>query len=83
MAESVRIQKYCSDCGILSRRAAESEIVAGKILVNGEPAILGQKIDPETDVVEYAGRRVLPRQKSYRYLLYHNTAASLLDSYDR
>lgn len=71
MAETVRIQKYCSDCGVLSRRAAESEIAAGKILVNGQTATLGQKIDPETDVVEYAGRRVLPRQKSYRYLLYH------------
>ena len=71
MAESVRIQKYCSDCGILSRRAAESEIAAGRLFVNGKPAIPGQKIDPDADVVEYAGRRVLPRQKSYRYLLYH------------
>ena len=70
MAETVRIQKYCSDCGILSRRAAESEIAAGRILVNGQPAVIGQKIDSDADVVEYRGKRVLP-PSSHRYLLYH------------
>ncbi len=58
--ETVRLQKYFTDCGVLSRRAAEAEIAAGKVTVNGTVAVTGQKIDPERDVVEYRGVRVLP-----------------------
>lgn len=58
--ETVRLQKYFTDCGVLSRRAAEEEIAAGKVTVNGTVAVTGQKIDPERDVVEYRGVRVLP-----------------------
>ena len=58
--ETVRLQKYFTDCGVLSRRAAEAEIAAGKVTVNGAVAVTGQKIDPERDVVEYRGGRVLP-----------------------
>ena len=70
MAELVRLQKYFSDCGVLSRRAAESEIEAGRVRVNGTLAQLGDKIDPEQDCVEYNGKRVLPRaDKHHRYIL--------------
>lgn len=58
--ETIRLQKYFTDCGVLSRRAAEAEIAAGKVTVNGAVAVTGQKIDPERDVVEYRGVRVLP-----------------------
>ena len=70
MAEPIRLQKYCSDCGILSRRAAESEILAGRITVNGSVAQLGDRIDPDCDEVRYRGVRVLPRgERPYRYLM--------------
>ncbi len=42
----------------MSRRAAEAEITAGNITVNGIPAVLGDKVDPEVDVVEYRGQTV-------------------------
>ena len=42
----------------MSRRAAEEEIKKGKVKVNGTPATLGTKIDPEQDVVEYGGKKV-------------------------
>ena len=61
--EPIRLQKYLSDCGVLSRRAAEAEIMAKKITVNGVPACLGDKVDPERDVVEYQGKRVTSAQK--------------------
>ena len=54
--EKIRLQKFFTDCGVLSRRAAEAEIAAGKVKVNGEIAETGQKIDPETDTVEYKGK---------------------------
>ncbi len=70
MAEPIRLQKYFSDCGILSRRAAEAEILAGRVLVNGIPARLGDKVDPEADLVEYRGKAVLPRlDKPHYYVI--------------
>ena len=70
MAEPIRLQKYLSDCGLLSRRAAEAEILAGRILVNGSPAVLGDKIDPNIDQVEYRGKAVLPRaDKPHCYVM--------------
>ena len=42
----------------MSRRAAEKEILAGNVKVNGEVATLGQKIDPENDTVELFGKKV-------------------------
>ena len=56
--EKIRLQKYMSDAGVMSRRAAEKEIEDGTITVNGERAELGQKIDPERDEIRYKGRRV-------------------------
>ena len=58
--ETIRIQKYVSDCGLMSRRKAEEAIRAGEITVNGAPALIGQKIDPEGDIVLYRGKEVLP-----------------------
>ncbi len=70
MEKTLRLQKYFSDCGLMSRRAAEAEILAGRVTVNGVPATLGDKIDPATDIVEYRGSRVLPRaDKPHRYLM--------------
>ncbi len=57
MAE-IRLQKYFTDCVIMSRRAAEAEIAAGKVKVNGVTAEVGCKIDPERDTVEYKGKKL-------------------------
>ena len=60
MAERIRLQKFFSDCGVMSRRAAELEIAAGHVLVNGMIASVGDKIDPLVDTVEYKGKQILP-----------------------
>ncbi len=54
--EKIRLQKFISECGIMSRRAAEAEITAGRIRINGITASLGDKVDPENDTVEYNGK---------------------------
>ncbi len=59
--EKIRLQKFLSECGIMSRRAAEAEIAAGKITVNGVKASLGDKIDPDIDTVEYCGKVIRQR----------------------
>lgn len=58
--ELIRLQKFFSDRGILSRRAAEAEIAAGSVTVNGFPAEIGMKIDPESDTVVYKGQQLSP-----------------------
>ena len=70
--EKLRLQKYFTDCGVLSRRAAEAEIAAGRVLVNGTPAVLGMQIDPETDKVVWKGKEITPRQDGKKhYFLLH------------
>ena len=54
--EEIRIQKFISDCGVMSRRAAEKEIEAGHVTVNGKRATIGQKINPAQDKVKVGGK---------------------------
>ena len=68
----MRLQKFFSDCGILSRRAAEAEIAAGNVKVNGAVAQIGDSIDPTTDIVEYKGKRILPRANQKRHYIMLN-----------
>ncbi len=72
MAEPIRLQKYFTDCGILSRRAAEAEISAGRVLVNGIIAAIGQKIDPDQDIVMYRGKRIRPKTNAPKHTVMLN-----------
>lgn len=51
-----RLQKLLSAAGVCSRRTAEGYIEAGRVTVNGEPACLGAKADPDRDDVRLDGR---------------------------
>ena len=66
---SIKLQKYFSDCAIMSRRAAEEEIEKGRVTVNGEKATLGLRIDPDTDVILYNGKRILPQNSEKTYII--------------
>lgn len=67
--DPIRLQKFIADNGVMSRRAAEAEIEKGNIIVNGEPAYIGQKIDADTDIVEYKGRVVAARDPKHTYVM--------------
>ncbi|MBE6618822.1 MAG: rRNA pseudouridine synthase [Ruminococcaceae bacterium] len=68
--EKIRLQKFISDCGIMSRRAAEKAIEAGEVLVNGEVATLGTKVDPRRDKVLCQGAPVGKKQNfHYTYIM--------------
>ena len=56
MAEGIRIQKALADAGVASRRAADELVSAGRVSVNGRPAITGQRVDPLSDHIEVDGR---------------------------
>ncbi len=65
----LRVQKYISECALMSRRAAEREIEAGNIKINGEIATLGSKIDPKRDIVTYKGRKVTQKKVHKTYVM--------------
>ncbi|HAN22030.1 MAG: hypothetical protein A2Y15_01260 [Clostridiales bacterium GWF2_36_10] len=52
----IKLQKYVSDCGLMSRRAAEKEIAQGFFEINGVKAGIGDRINPKTDVINYKGK---------------------------
>ena len=53
-----RLQKLLSAAGVCSRRAAEGYITEGRVTVNGIPAALGQKADPEKDDIRLDGKAI-------------------------
>ena len=57
MAE--RLQKLISAAGLMSRRAAEKYIEAGRVKINGRVAALGDKADIDTDEILVDGQPLL------------------------
>lgn len=62
MNGEIRLNKYLSDSGFCSRRAADRLIEQGKVLVNDIPAIMGQKV-VATDVVKVDGTIITESEK--------------------
>jgi 23S rRNA pseudouridine2605 synthase len=50
-----RIQKVIANAGIASRRGGDDLVHAGRVTVDGRPAIVGEQVDPETQRVEVDG----------------------------
>ena len=69
MSGAERIQKVLAAAGVASRRAVEEMVAEGRVVVNGQPARLGQRIDPDGDVVEVDGVTVGLRADLVYYLL--------------
>ncbi|MGM9556375.1 MAG: pseudouridine synthase [Oscillospiraceae bacterium] len=61
-----RLQKLISAAGMASRRKSEELIKAGKVTVNGIPALIGDSADPETDIIFVEGRLLAePAERTY------------------
>lgn len=62
MAEETRINKYLSEIGFCSRRAADKLIEQGRITINGAVPEMGTKVK-EGDVVRVDGQIAAPNKK--------------------
>ena len=60
-AEGERLQKVLSRAGLASRREAEDWIRAGRITINGQPAVLGVRVLP-SDQLRLDGRLIRQRE---------------------
>jgi 23S rRNA pseudouridine2604 synthase len=70
----IRINKYLAERGYATRRGADTLIASGRVLINGTPAVIGQKV-AERDVVEVAARG--GADKRHQYILYYKPAGIL------
>ena len=64
-----RLQKLLSAAGVCSRRAAETYITAGRVTVNGVPAELGQRADPDRDDIRVDGKPLSGKEELVYLLL--------------
>lgn len=70
MADLERVQKIIAECGIASRRKAEEYIQAGRVTVNGKPAQLGDKANPQSDLITLDGKPVRGHFEPF-YIMLH------------
>jgi len=78
--EGERLQKVLARAGIGSRRVCEDLIEEGRVTVDGEVAVLGRRVDPETDLVEVDGAAIGVRAGLVHYLL--NKPAGVITTAD-
>jgi 23S rRNA pseudouridine2604 synthase len=76
----MRLNKYLAETGACSRREADQWIEAGRVTVNGAPALLGTQVD-EGDDVRVDGQSLRPRPK--RVYLALNKPAGIECTTDR
>lgn len=85
--EELRLQKYLASSGIASRRKCEELILEGKVTVNGKIAELGQKVDPEKDVIKFNGKDVtIQKNRKHTYILLNKpigVVTTANDQFDR
>jgi 23S rRNA pseudouridine2605 synthase len=65
-----RLQKLLAQAGYGSRRACEEFITAGRVRVNDQPAVLGQKADLAVDKITLDGRALKPLEPKLYIALY-------------
>lgn len=71
--QGVRIQKALADAAVASRRAAEALVEAGRVTVNGERAIVGQRVRVGVDRIAVDGRAI-PERPLAVHLALHKPA---------
>ena len=80
--EKIRLQKFISDSGVMSRRAAEAEIEKGNVSVNGHVAAIGTKINPRQDIVSIKGKRIEYKRREYTYIMMNKPRGYLCSTTD-
>lgn len=65
--DGVRIQKVLAQAGIGSRRHCDELVSKGKVKVNGQVAVEGQRVS-DSDIIE-VDNKVIPTNSEYEYFL--------------
>ncbi len=79
---STRINKYLSEIGYCSRRAADKLIEEGKVTINGQIPEIGTKVE-EGDRIEVKGQRIEKTRKTRKIYLAFNKPVGIVCTTDR
>ena len=79
---ATRINKYLSEVGFCSRRAADRLIEEEKVIINGEIAEIGSKVE-EGDQVEVEGQKIIKSTKQKNIYLAFNKPIGIVCTTDR
>ena len=80
MTEGIRLNKYISEAGECSRRTADKYIEDGRVRINGEIALMGQRVFP-SDVVTLNGKKLVINNN--RIILAYNKPIGLTCTADQ
>ena len=80
--EGIRLNKYLSEIGHCSRRAADRLIEEGRVQINGVPVIMGQKVTP-LDRIEVDGVLVEDLQERNVYIAFNKPIGIVCTTYTR
>jgi len=80
--EKIRLQKYLAEAGVASRRKCEEYIEQGRVKVNNEMAILGTKVNPETDVIMFDNKKI-DQKEDLVYILLNKPIGYVTTSKDQ
>jgi len=75
-----RVQKIISQWGVASRRQAEKMILAGQVRLNGNQVHLGQKANPEADLIEVNGKILKPSNRPQSIYVLLNKPAGVVST---
>ena len=70
---NVRLNKFLSSAGVASRREADELIKSGKVSVNGQPAKVGEQVNPDRDKVMKAGK-IVKMPEEFQYFAFYKPA---------
>jgi 23S rRNA pseudouridine2605 synthase len=70
MAERIRVQKAIAHAGLMSRRAAEEAISKGRVAIDGRVAVLGDRVDVDSEMVTLDGAPIPMKPDTETHLLY-------------
>ncbi len=79
---TTRINKYLSEVGYCSRRAADRLIEEGKVKINGEISKIGTKVE-KGDQVEVKGQRIEKSKRQKKIYLAFNKPVGIVCTTDR
>ena len=69
-SNQIRLNKYLSEAGYCSRRAADKLIEVGRVTINGKVPEMGTKVSPK-DEVHVDGKLIENKKESFVYLAFN------------
>ena len=77
---SQRVQKILAHAGIASRRKCEELIQKGRVSVNNKVITIGDKADPDKDIIKVNGEKIRLERK--RYIVLNKPRGYVTTAYD-